>query len=93
MNPNTLDYVESTILAEFFIKSISESDHELGIFESTLALTQLSSLGTHITNIINKNRDFMLNLTNNLLEENLYIVHSSLELFNNIGWADDKFLK
>jgi hypothetical protein len=39
------------------------------------------------------NKDFMLTLTNNLLEENPYIVHSSLELFNNIGWTDDKFLE
>jgi hypothetical protein len=35
----------------------------------------------------------MLTLSNNLLEENTYIVHATLELFNNIGWADDKLLE
>lgn len=73
----------------YLIESLRESGDELIIFESTLGLIQLSSLGEHVIQII-KNKGIINTLQNNMLENNEFTIHASLELLVNIFSQDQE---
>jgi hypothetical protein len=71
------------------LDALRESGEEIIMFESLLGLIQLSSLGEHIIQII-KGKSVINTLQNNLLENNEYIIHASLELLINIFSQDQE---
>ena len=84
-----MNYEQSIIATDILCKGVRRADHELSIFEATLALTQLTSLGEHVCKRIMEANGLWENIAFNLGEENQFIVHSSLELLNNMAIQED----
>ena len=87
--PKLFTYADSMSFTQYLIESLRESGDELIIFESTLGLIQLSSLGEHVIQII-KTKGIINTLQNNMLENNEFIIHASLELLVNIFSQDQE---
>lgn len=92
INPKLLTYSDSIDFTIDLIEITQNAKKEIIIFEGTLGLIQLSSLGEHITKCLIL-RGYINIIQNNLLESNEYIIHSNLELLNNIFSFDEIFNK
>lgn len=89
-NPILFTYADSMNFTVNLIDALKESGEEITIFEATLGLIQLSSLGEHITETL-KGKGILNIIQNNLLENNEFIIHSSLELLINILSRDQDY--
>ena len=85
-NPNLVDYVKGMEIIPILTSAICNATHELAIFESTLALVQLSGLGAKQVSLILAQPAIINTLIQNLMEENQFVVQATLELINNLSF-------
>ena len=72
------------------MESVKNGKKEIVIFEGSLGLVQMTSKGEHIIKCI-VSRGFVNIIQSNLLETNEFIIHSNLEVLNNIFSLDESF--
>ena len=83
-----MEYQRSMELIPILCDAMSQAKHELAIFESLLALTQLASMGEQQQVLILTQPYFISNLQTNLMDDNQFIVQASLELIVNLSHCE-----
>ncbi|CAD8100683.1 unnamed protein product [Paramecium primaurelia] len=89
-NPELFDFKEAQLICDALFVCAQSATHELLTFYALLGIVQLTSLGDFIVDRIMDQKQY-LQIQNFLMDENNYIVHASLEIFNNIS-LNEKFL-
>ncbi|CAK66551.1 unnamed protein product (macronuclear) [Paramecium tetraurelia] len=89
-NPELFDFKEAQLICDALFVCSQNATHELLTFYALLGIVQLTSLGDFIVDRIMDQKQY-IQIQNFLMDENNYIVHASLEIFNNIS-LNEKFL-
>ncbi|CAD8124684.1 unnamed protein product [Paramecium sonneborni] len=89
-NPELFDFKEAQLICDALFVCAQNATHELLTFYALLGIVQLTSLGDFIVDRIIDQKQY-IQIQSQLMDENNYIVHASLEIFNNIS-LNEKFL-